>query len=290
MSFAGEAAQRRLLSHEELVERGVSRREASRIVVRASLQQVIEATFAHLARFWLCAVALLTIVMFVVLVWSQAVYAARRSEQCDMPLAAMLRLICFIVAFQGCQSELARCCLCYDMARDGPVEPARVRVFRCISILAAVAWPVAATVMLVLTRKCDHELELAVMAIVACYGALALVLVIAPAFFLTVVLCLVRRGLIRLPRNPAAAPEGFAEQLPVVEFDARRFSDEGAPGEFPSTCPVCLEAFSADGVIRQTRCGHVFHGGCLGGWLQVARSCPLCRQDLTNATAAEERA
>jgi len=247
--------------------------------VRDSLRQVMEASFDRAGQIWLCATLLLLVGMFAVLIWSQAVYASHRKDQCDQPLAFMIRLIFVIAMVQGLQRDIVRTCLCYDTARDGPIEPIRVRLFKWISVIAAVVWPIIASFMLIRTQKCNSELELAVKVIVVYYVVIALVVVIAPAFFLTVMMCLVRRGLIRLPRSPAAAPEDLIEQLPVVAFDPAVFNDE--TGRYPSLCPVCLEAFAADRPIKQTPCEHVFHMECLGGWLQVARSCPLCRADLT---------
>lgn len=268
--------------HDDLIQRGVPQREAGRIAVRASLQQVMEASFERcLGQVWLCATLLILVGMFAVLLWSQAVYAAHSQDMCDQPLALMLRLIFIIAILQGLQRDIVRNCLCYDMARDGPMEPLRVRLFRRLSILSAVVWPVVATVMLIRTEKCNSELVLATKVIVSYYCVLAFVLVIAPLFFISVMMCLVRRGLIRLPRSSAAAPEELIEQLPEVPFDPALFNDEGGAGRHPSSCPVCLEAFSADRPIKRTPCGHVFHTDCLGGWLQVARSCPLCRLDLT---------
>mmetsp|Transcript_69891 Transcript_69891/g.198065 ORF Transcript_69891/g.198065 Transcript_69891/m.198065 type:complete len:286 (-) Transcript_69891:223-1080(-) len=279
----------RLVSRDELVEMGVPQREASRITVRASLQQVVEATFERLWPVWLCAVALLLVGMFVVLIWAQVVCGAHRHDACDQPLALMLRLISVIVVLQCLQRDIVRNCLCYDLARDGPVEPARVRLFRRLSLLAALVWPVVACWMLLHTRRCNRQLVLAVEVIVAYYALLAVILVIAPACFLTVVLCLVRRGLVRLPRSPTAAPEDLIERLATVPFDAGRFVDDGAPGSHPAACPVCLEAFSAERSISGTPCGHCFHTDCLGGWLRVARTCPLCREDLVaDARPAEE--
>ena len=42
---------------------------------------------------------------------------------------------------------------------------------------------------------------------------------------------------------------------------------------------VSLEIDRPEAIV-QTPCGHVFHRRCLGGWMQVARSCPLCRADV----------
>merc|ERR1719223_2583101 len=88
-----------------------------------------------------------------------------------------------------------------------------------------------------------------------------------------------------MPRHANAAPEDLIEQLPKVTYDPSLFNDEGGPGCFPSQCPVCLETFDASRQISKTTCrpsGHAFHTDCLRGWLQCARTCPLCRTDLTD--------
>lgn len=48
-----------------------------------------------------------------------------------------------------------------------------------------------------------------------------------------------------------------------------------------ASCSICLEDFTEEVIVRQTRCGHVFHSHCLTQWLErPARRCPLCQGDL----------
>merc|ERR1719401_2472200 len=50
--------------------------------------------------------------------------------------------------------------------------------------------------------------------------------------------------------------------------------------ENPS-CSICLEDFDEETPFVKTKsCSHLFHKQCLRGWLQVNRTCPLCREDL----------
>ncbi|KAM1074208.1 hypothetical protein ACFX11_019384 [Malus domestica] len=43
-------------------------------------------------------------------------------------------------------------------------------------------------------------------------------------------------------------------------------------------CSVCLSDFEEGDKIRQLKCKHTFHQGCLDKWLQEYRAtCPLCR-------------
>ena len=46
-------------------------------------------------------------------------------------------------------------------------------------------------------------------------------------------------------------------------------------------CPICLEA-GKDSIIVKTECNHYFHKECLLEWLNVTKSCPMCRMDLRN--------
>jgi len=136
--------------------------------------------------------------------------------------------------------------------------------------------------MLSKTQKCSSQLINAVWVITAYYAVVAVVAIIMPACLISVMLCLVRRGLIRAPRSRHAAPEGLIDQLPKVQFVEELFDDSN----YPVACPICLDTFDAERPITRTLCtktpsGHAFHTDCLQGWLRCARTCPLCRQDLT---------
>eukprot|EP00931_Biecheleriopsis_adriatica_P092186 TRINITY_DN66003_c0_g1_i1.p1 TRINITY_DN66003_c0_g1~~TRINITY_DN66003_c0_g1_i1.p1 ORF type:complete len:299 (+),score=52.08 TRINITY_DN66003_c0_g1_i1:32-928(+) len=275
-------------SVDEMVEQGVPRREASRRAVRASLSQVIEVSFTRMARTFVCIGLLLMIGMMVILVWSQFVYSDHQHDFCDQPLAFMLRLIFIIVIVQGLQKDIAQHCLCYDMAQEGPFPPLRVRLLRWVSALSAIVWPGAAGYMLANTHECSRELKTAVEVIIGYYVALVCLLFVVPALFISVMLCLIRRGLVRLPRMPGAAPEGLLERLPTVDFDSNLFDDSSEPGRYASSCAVCLEDFGTEQTITLTPCGHVFHKQCLEGWLQMACSCPLCRSDLAEEDEARQ--
>jgi len=67
------------------------------------------------------------------------------------------------------QSEITRCCLCYNPASDGPEVPMRVAIFRCSTRMAIVTWPFVATVMLAASSSCSQDLRSAVRMIVLYY-------------------------------------------------------------------------------------------------------------------------
>eukprot|EP00929_Paragymnodinium_shiwhaense_P015339 TRINITY_DN123417_c0_g1_i1.p1 TRINITY_DN123417_c0_g1~~TRINITY_DN123417_c0_g1_i1.p1 ORF type:complete len:302 (-),score=58.99 TRINITY_DN123417_c0_g1_i1:62-967(-) len=104
-------------------------------------------------------------------------------------------------------------------------------------------------------------------------------------FYLTVMvlIVLVNRGMIS---NQKAAREGTLERLQVVTYDANLFAPSDAPDDArPSgECCCCTEEFNAvEGSILCTPCGHYYHKDCIGDWLKLARTCPLCRCDLEEA-------
>merc|ERR1712186_26886 len=84
-----------------------------------------------------------------------------------------------------------------------------------------------------------------------------------------------------LHSNQAAPKGALEENTEVVEFDA----EDPRIAENPS-CSVCLDDFDDKKLIVRTKhCDHMFHKQCLQGWLQVNRTCPLCRLDLGNVSA-----
>jgi len=77
-----------------------------------------------------------------------------------------------------------------------------------------------------------------------------------------------------------SAPPGTIDTLETRSFDASIFGDEEGK-LYPAECAICLCTWEADDVIKVTHCQHAFHTECIGHWLQSARTCALCRQDLT---------
>lgn len=73
------------------------------------------------------------------------------------------------------------------------------------------------------------------------------------------------------------------KNMDTVQFDASLFSSEPADNLPEPECCVCSETFGPDREIKRTPCQHYFHEECLGKWLKIAKSCPLCRKDLEDA-------
>eukprot|EP00747_Dinoflagellata_sp_TGD_P166535 gnl/TRDRNA2_/TRDRNA2_189450_c0_seq1.p1 gnl/TRDRNA2_/TRDRNA2_189450_c0~~gnl/TRDRNA2_/TRDRNA2_189450_c0_seq1.p1 ORF type:complete len:288 (+),score=34.84 gnl/TRDRNA2_/TRDRNA2_189450_c0_seq1:93-956(+) len=77
-----------------------------------------------------------------------------------------------------------------------------------------------------------------------------------------------------------AGPETI-KNLQTVKYDPALFSEEGK-----SECCCCCEPFDEQKEIKRTPCDHYFHEECLGKWLRVSTTCPLCRNDLDEAVKA----
>lgn len=101
------------------------------------------------------------------------------------------------------------------------------------------------------------------------------------SFYLTVMILvvLVNRGVIS---NQKAAREGTLERLEEVAYDSELFAPLGAVGDArpAGECCCCTEPFDSGLSIAKTPCGHYYHSECIGDWLRLARTCPLCRCDL----------
>ncbi|KAF0907588.1 hypothetical protein E2562_018395 [Oryza meyeriana var. granulata] len=83
-----------------------------------------------------------------------------------------------------------------------------------------------------------------------------------------------RNELLRVARYSAS--EGGGDQSPAVAVD-------------DPECVVCLSGIEEGDEVRELRCRHLFHRGCLDQWL-VARppaTCPLCRCRLLTSPAED---
>jgi hypothetical protein len=71
------------------------------------------------------------------------------------------------------------------------------------------------------------------------------------------------------------------KHIETIKFDRSLFAEEGVDDGKPAPeCCVCFVAFDEYAEIKRTICNHYFHEECLGKWLRVSKTCPLCRQSL----------
>lgn len=93
------------------------------------------------------------------------------------------------------------------------------------------------------------------------------------------------------PRNMQGKGPAYQEGLFFMDLPAARFEDLNFGGkcrlvEEEEVCCVCLVEFEREDVVSQLpKCGHVFHMGCIEGWLNRDHfSCPLCRSLLLSVS------
>ena len=91
-------------------------------------------------------------------------------------------------------------------------------------------------------------------------------------------------------------PEEYAQRDADMEADLEAYTYHGIEkplekkyakmisvmkmGKSSKPCSICLILFKVDEVIYKLPCKHIFHKGCLDGWLKKQSSCPLCRLDI----------
>ena len=85
--------------------------------------------------------------------------------------------------------------------------------------------------------------------------------------------------------EPGTQPqEDMASALPVYVY-----SSAGQGGK-ATECAVCIaELRDGDAARLLPRCGHCFHADCVGAWLRLHATCPLCRASVVVTAAAEIR-
>uniref|UniRef100_A0A7S2H8Q7 RING-type domain-containing protein n=1 Tax=Alexandrium andersonii TaxID=327968 RepID=A0A7S2H8Q7_9DINO len=89
------------------------------------------------------------------------------------------------------------------------------------------------------------------------------------------------------PEDHSAPPDTIT-RLETRPYDDNLFGDEEGK-LYPSECAICLGAWEQSDVIKVTQCQHAFHEECIANWLRTARTCALCRQDLTKAPPPSAR-
>ena len=79
------------------------------------------------------------------------------------------------------------------------------------------------------------------------------------------------------PTGPPPIEEADWKNTPEVVLTEYHFRLEAN-----QTCTVCREQFHVGQRARQLPCGHVFCNDCIGEWLKLHRSCPMCRKEVVD--------
>eukprot|EP00906_Rhabdomonas_costata_P021103 RCo030664 len=82
------------------------------------------------------------------------------------------------------------------------------------------------------------------------------------------------------PSGAPPAPKALLEQI----LDSEVCLDTSML-RVTQSCSVCLDSLHVGDRGVVLRCGHVFHKDCLGSWLKLHNTCPLCREEAVPAGA-----
>jgi hypothetical protein len=281
------------VSREELLEQGVPPAEADAIAFQAHEDEVLQQQFVRWI--WiLCAVTILTIPFFLCLfIWLLVEFLMHHNVECTSPLLTYCigAIVAFIVKVMN--SLFMRCLCCWTGQRENEFgmpepPPARIRVYRMGIELFIFAWHCLGLAW-ALVEAANAEQGLP-----SCTGAAPMLLMsvtvystfnISVTVFFVVNVIGLRRVLQVIYRNglvstSQAAPAGTLEKStePVDASTIEKHVQENP------CCPICMEDYAAcdaKDVLRVKDCGHIYHRQCLKNWMNVNRTCPLCRLDLT---------
>ena len=97
-------------------------------------------------------------------------------------------------------------------------------------------------------------------------------------------------GVLRTDRAAAVgATEAEIAALPTKVYVSTVDNDGEEEGDDPR-CTICLDEYESNvSHITTLRCGHTFHGACVGAWLRQRRHCPLCLQLIDQAHDVKQR-
>nr|AVL95378.1 transcription factor RH2-2 [Diospyros kaki] len=83
------------------------------------------------------------------------------------------------------------------------------------------------------------------------------------------------------PRLDASTIESFPK---VVLGESRRLPNPGC-----NTCPICLSDYKPGDPLRSMPgCRHYFHADCIGEWLSLNATCPICRKPPERSPTVED--
>ncbi|KAJ8907183.1 hypothetical protein NDN08_003665 [Rhodosorus marinus] len=100
------------------------------------------------------------------------------------------------------------------------------------------------------------------------------------AFILVMLFCFpfvvqfIRFAAGRTLRQPRGASQEEVSNLASEKFEPDDTSEEDR------SCVICLSDYDVGDMLRILPCQHAFHGKCVDHWLQLDKSCPLCKQDI----------
>eukprot|EP00929_Paragymnodinium_shiwhaense_P038208 TRINITY_DN20234_c0_g1_i2.p1 TRINITY_DN20234_c0_g1~~TRINITY_DN20234_c0_g1_i2.p1 ORF type:complete len:353 (-),score=43.52 TRINITY_DN20234_c0_g1_i2:71-1087(-) len=223
-------------------------------------------------------------VMAVILCWMIWEAIVSRNAKCNAPLhmwAAVVFANCLIALVAPKGSRIERFICCWpddDLGSQRP--PLRVQLWNLLNSLFTFVWNCYG-IYLILKSDGDPshhpphckdvlpDFYRAVKVYASLSMTYTLFMYINLIGFVHVLQLLMNRGMLQTSNR---APKGSLERNTTVV----------PPGDpaLNDQCSVCMSPFSTGTTVKTKRCQHLFHKKCLQHWLNVNRTCPLCRDDL----------
>ena len=235
-----------------------------------------------------------------------ATYIISLGKTCDVPLKAYFWLATLQLALDFFRAEIMKIMCRWRSDSRGGV-PLRVLLYNVAYLVyAALVLRLGIVSVFVRESTCYNtapELFLA-SAVFMCISLLAWMLIIVGYIipYVTVAVLLTRNGYFPnadfddlndiegnrrgrligiLPNNLSnPAPPECVEKLRVIMYDEINDSSQ-------KECCICLQDYAPGDGIVATPCDHVFHKQCCKEWLNLSRSCPICRRDIVEALGEE---
>lgn len=248
--------------------------DAAELVRRHQLE-IFAQSFPKLLLVFTLVYTLLSLATLALLVWLIVSYIQEWSNPCDVPLKTWAAVDLGSTVYHAVHSMVLQY-FCYDDRHNSRPLPLCERVHLFLVTAFDFIWLGLGLVWLSTSKTCSETsprlfLAAKVHAISSVVGSVFICINMIGLY--TLLRYMLQTGVLR---TNAAAPPGTLESLPLVQYDP-----QSALFQEQNECCICLAAFGPNCVeIRQTDCQHIFHSRCLGNWLKVNHTCPLCRSSL----------
>eukprot|EP00928_Gymnodinium_smaydae_P078853 TRINITY_DN62916_c0_g1_i1.p1 TRINITY_DN62916_c0_g1~~TRINITY_DN62916_c0_g1_i1.p1 ORF type:complete len:321 (-),score=44.00 TRINITY_DN62916_c0_g1_i1:152-1114(-) len=257
-------------------------------LVRQHQDEILLQSFGCWMKSFTVLVVLLGTALMVVWVWMLVESVLTSEQSCDEPLHAWVMVVCLVMALLLMPpGTLVECCLCRCIPGAATVAGAvrRLRLWYSVMALFVFAWNFVGLFWIHESgRDPDNKLPSCRTEVPGLYYSLRTYAGLSLAYTVFMHVNLIglsrllqvaaSRGL--LQTNNAAPPGALDANCEVISAAAAQRGGH-------TSCPVCLETFApsdGDNIVRTRGCRHAFHRRCLQGWLNMNRTCPICRTDL----------
>lgn len=215
------------------------------------------------------------------MIWVIVSFALQHSSPCDVPLR-MWCIVMFASSAMGVLHALVLRCICQHDTRT-PV-PWHAKLYMVVVSLFEFAWIIVGICLVAVSRTCEDtapKLFTSVKFYVAINCPFDVILGVNEVGLYSILSWMLRNGLLN---TGEAAPSDTLGRLRAVPFSA-----DGEEFRETPECSICMVAFDGELEAKCTPCGHLFHARCLGNWLKMSRTCPLCRSDIVRSLGQAPR-